>query len=49
MANGLSIEDDLSGNYGPTLYDPTKPFENRDPRFYKWHIIDGDVIDPGAG
>ena len=49
MANGLSIEDDLSGAYGPTLYDPTKPFENRDPRFYKWHIIDGDIIDPGAG
>lgn len=48
MANGLSIEDDLSGLYGPTLYDPTKPFENRDPRFYRWHIIDGDVIDPGA-
>jgi hypothetical protein len=48
MANGLSIEDDLSGQFGPTTYDPTKPFENRDPRFYKWHIIDGDVIDPGA-
>ncbi len=49
MANGLSIEDDLSGAYGPTLYDPTKPFENRDPRFYKWHIIDGQIIDAGAG
>lgn len=49
MANGLSIEDDLSGDYGPTMYDPTKPFENRDPRFYRWHIIDGQVIDPGAG
>tara|TARA_R110002096_G_scaffold358855_1_gene551949 strand:+ start:3005 stop:4933 length:1929 start_codon:yes stop_codon:yes gene_type:complete len=49
MANGLSIEDDLSGVYGPTLYDPTKPFENRDPRFYKWHIIDGQIIDAGAG
>ena len=48
MANGLSIEDDLSGAYGPTLYDPTKPFENRDPRFYKWHIIDGQIIDAGA-
>ena len=48
MANGLSIEDDLSGNFGPTLYDPTQPFANRDPRFYKWHIIDGQVIDPGA-
>ena len=48
MANGLSIEDDLSGQFGTTTYDQTKPFENRDPRFYKWHIIDGDVIDPGA-
>ncbi|WP_066630706.1 RagB/SusD family nutrient uptake outer membrane protein [Labilibacter marinus] len=44
MANGLSIEDDLSGAYGPTTYDPTKPFENRDPRFYKWITIDGDVL-----
>lgn len=48
MANGLSIEDDLSGQYGPVTYNPTQPFENRDPRFYKWHIIDGQVIDPGA-
>ncbi|PWG06756.1 RagB/SusD family nutrient uptake outer membrane protein [Polaribacter aquimarinus] len=46
MANGLSIEDDLSGKYGPTTYDPSKPFDNRDPRFYKWHIIDGDVVAP---
>jgi hypothetical protein len=49
MANGLSIEDDLSGNFGPPTYDPTQPFANRDPRFYRWHIIDGQVIDPGAG
>ncbi|WP_139956624.1 RagB/SusD family nutrient uptake outer membrane protein [Flavicella sediminum] len=44
MSNGLSIEDDMSGNYGPTLYDPTKPFENRDPRFYRWIVVDGDPI-----
>ena len=44
MANGLSIEDDMSGQYGETMYDPTKPFENRDPRFYKWITIDGDVL-----
>lgn len=44
MANGLSIKDDLSGNYGPTLYNPEKPFENRDPRFYKWITIDGDIL-----
>ena len=42
MANGLSIEDDMSGNYGPTLFNPNKPFENRDPRFYKWIVVDGD-------
>ncbi|KAA5824858.1 RagB/SusD family nutrient uptake outer membrane protein [Algibacter amylolyticus] len=48
MANGLSIEDDLSGNFGPTLFDPTKPFENRDPRFYRWHIIDGEEVAPKA-
>lgn len=44
MANGLSIEDDMSGNYGASMYDATKPFENRDPRFYKWITIDGDVL-----
>lgn len=44
MANGLSIEDDLSGNYGPSTYDPSDPFSNRDPRFYKWLIIDGDTL-----
>ncbi|MFV9551419.1 RagB/SusD family nutrient uptake outer membrane protein [Algibacter sp. PT7-4] len=44
MANGLSIEDDLSGQYGATLYDATKPFENRDPRFYRWIVVDGDVL-----
>jgi hypothetical protein len=44
MANGLSIEDDLSGNYGTPTYDPASPFANRDPRFYKWLIIDGDSL-----
>ena len=44
MANGLSIEDDLSGVYGATTYDPTDPFANRDPRFYKWLIKDGDTL-----
>ncbi len=42
MANGLALDHPESG------YDPTKPFDNRDPRFYRWHIIDGQVIDPGA-
>ncbi len=44
MANGLSIEDDLSGAYGTPTYDPTKPFAGRDPRFYKWITVDGDVL-----
>ncbi len=36
-ANGLSCDED------PT-HDPQSEFENRDPRFYKWMIIDGDMI-----
>lgn len=44
MANGLSIEDDLSGKYGTPTYDPANPFANRDPRFYKYITIDGDVL-----
>lgn len=44
MANGLSIEDDMSGAYGTPTYDPTKPFDNRDPRFYKWLIVDQDPL-----
>ncbi|NJX14333.1 RagB/SusD family nutrient uptake outer membrane protein [Tamlana crocina] len=42
MANGLSTEHPNSG------YDPSNPFDNRDPRFYKWHIIDGQVLSPSA-
>jgi hypothetical protein len=41
MANGLSTEHPNSG------YDANKAFVNRDPRFYKWHIIDGDIVEPG--
>jgi len=48
MANGLSIEDDQKLPAAERLFDETKPFENRDPRFYRWHIIDGDIIDSGA-
>lgn len=44
MANGLSIEDDLSGQYGIPTYDPNNPFANRDPRFYKWVVIDREVV-----
>ncbi|WP_159951878.1 RagB/SusD family nutrient uptake outer membrane protein [Polaribacter septentrionalilitoris] len=44
MANGLSIEDDLSGVYGPPTYNPLRPFDNRDPRYYEWIFSDRDVI-----
>ncbi|WP_345277134.1 RagB/SusD family nutrient uptake outer membrane protein [Litoribaculum gwangyangense] len=49
MANGLSIEDDLSGVYGTPLYDPNRPFDNRDPRFYAWIFADRDVLGTRAG
>ncbi|WP_147676701.1 RagB/SusD family nutrient uptake outer membrane protein [Algibacter pacificus] len=42
MANGLSIEDDLKS--GSPLYNPNRPFDNRDPRFYAWLFSDRDVI-----
>lgn len=48
MANGLSIEEDLSGAFGTPTYNPLKPFENRDPRFYKWLIVDGDRINASS-
>lgn len=48
MANGLSIEDDLSGVYGPPTYNPLRPFDNRDPRFYAWVFVDRDVISTRA-
>ena len=41
MANGLSTEQAASG------YNKNKEFENRDPRFYRWHILDGEIVDPG--
>ncbi|TNJ45022.1 RagB/SusD family nutrient uptake outer membrane protein [Tamlana fucoidanivorans] len=44
MANGLSIEDDISEKYGPKTYDETNPFANRDPRFYEWIFADRDVL-----
>ncbi|WP_418262478.1 RagB/SusD family nutrient uptake outer membrane protein [Flavobacterium faecale] len=44
MSNGLSIEDDLSGAYGAPLYNPLRPFDNRDPRFYAWIFADRDEI-----
>lgn len=38
MANGLPIEDPRSG------YDPNDPWTNREPRFYKDIVVDGDKI-----
>ena len=49
MANGLSIEDDLSGAYGAPTYNPARPFDNRDPRFYEWIFADRDVISTRGG
>ncbi len=49
MANGLSIEDDLSGAYGTPTYNPDRPFDNRDPRFYEWVFADRDVISDRGG
>ena len=44
MANGLSVEDDLSGKYGTPTYNPERPFDNRDPRFYEWIFVDRDKL-----
>ncbi|WP_296635681.1 RagB/SusD family nutrient uptake outer membrane protein [Polaribacter sp.] len=49
MANGLSVEDDLSGNYGAPTFDATKPFENRDPRFYEWVTYNGAALGTRGG
>lgn len=49
MANGLSIEDDLSGAYGASTYNPNRPFDNRDPRFYEWIFTDRSVISTRGG
>jgi len=38
MANGLPISDPASG------YNPSDPWVNRDPRFYKTVIVDGDQL-----
>ncbi|HBY53548.1 MAG TPA: RagB/SusD family nutrient uptake outer membrane protein [Marinilabiliales bacterium] len=38
MSNGLPIDDPNSG------YDPNNPWDNRDPRFYKMIVVDGDQV-----
>lgn len=42
MANGLPITDPASG------YDPTHPWRDRDPRFYKTFIFDGEKVVQGS-
>jgi hypothetical protein len=49
MTNGLSIEDDLSGVYGTPTYNPLRPFDNRDPRFYAWVFKDRDTLSTRGG
>lgn len=41
MENGLPIDDPESG------YDPDDPWKNRDPRFYKFIVVDGDEVVKG--
>lgn len=43
MANGLPIDDPNSG------YDPNDPWSNREPRFYKTIVVDGDLIHSNIG
>lgn len=42
MADGLSTEDSPN-------YDPAKPWEGRDPRLYKWVVLDGDQMVENLG
>ncbi|WKN44124.1 RagB/SusD family nutrient uptake outer membrane protein [Tunicatimonas pelagia] len=42
MADGLSTEDSPN-------YDPNNPWEGRDPRFYKWVVVDGDQMVENLG
>jgi hypothetical protein len=47
--NYFGMKDGLACDDSP-LYDPSDPWINRDPRFYKWVVIDGDqmIDDLGA-
>ena len=42
MADGLSTEDSPN-------YDPSNPWEGRDPRLYKWVVLDGDQMVENLG
>jgi hypothetical protein len=43
LINAYEMRDGLPQNLSP-LYDPTKPYENRDPRFYQTVVFPGDVF-----
>jgi hypothetical protein len=49
MANGLSIEDDLKLPVSEQTYNPLRPFDNRDPRFYAWVFKDRDTLSTRGG
>lgn len=42
MSDGLSCDDS-------PLYNPNDPWANRDPRFYKWIVVDGDQLIDNIG
>ena len=42
MADGLSCDESPN-------YDPSNPWEGRDPRFYKWVVVDGDQLVKNLG
>lgn len=46
--NYFGMKDGLSCDDSP-LYDPNDPWENRDPRFYKWIVVDGDQLIDNLG
>lgn len=46
--NYFGMNDGLSCDDSP-LYDPNNPWENRDPRFYKWIVVDGDQLLDNVG
>ncbi|XMO86786.1 RagB/SusD family nutrient uptake outer membrane protein [Algibacter sp. AS12] len=46
--NYFGMKDGLSCDASP-IYDPNDPWVNRDPRFYKWVVVDGDQLIDNLG
>jgi len=46
--NNFGMADGLSCDESPN-YDPSNPWEGRDPRFYKWVIVDGEQMVKNLG